>query len=344
MLILGIESSCDETAASVVEATGTVLSNEISSQIPLHARYGGVIPEIASRNHLLAIDSVVGAALSRAQVTLADLGLIAVTQGPGLLGSLMVGVQYAKALSTALRLPLCPVHHVEGHITAIQLQDGGEHPHGPLEGPYVALAVSGGHTSVYHVERPGKYQLLGYTVDDAAGEAFDKVARILGLPYPGGVEIDRLSKQGRPDAVAFPRPMSTKGNLQFSFSGLKTAARLFLEQHTDLAGEGLTLADVAASFQEAVVDVLLNKTFQAAQSVGVRDVVIAGGVAANSRLRAKMAQTAPEARLRAHLTHLRYCTDNAAMIAGTARFIPPLSPATAASLEPFASGQLPSRI
>ncbi len=373
-LILGIESSCDETAAAVVTGDGKVLSNIVSSQVPLHARYGGVIPEIASRNHLLAIDSVVESALKTAGVRLSDLDAIAATQGPGLMGSLLVGLQHGKTLAMALNIPLVPVNHVEGHITAALLTDGADHPHGPLEVPYIALAVSGGHTSIYRVDRPGTYQLMAWTVDDAAGEAFDKVARILGLPYPGGVQIDRMAKQGNPAAVAFPRPMSGKADRNFSFSGLKTAVRLYMdkaaapvrsrlapetatmdettapsppglrslgEAGSRVGSETATIEDIAASFQEAVVDTLLNKTFGCAQDAGIRDVVLSGGVAANSRLRGKATELAGELGLRVHLTHLRYCTDNASMIAGAGRFSPPLPPMDAARLDPFASGQFP---
>lgn len=338
--ILGIESSCDETAAAVVTAEGRVLSNVVSSQVPLHARYGGVIPEIASRNHLLAIGPVVDRALAEAGATPADIARIAVTRGPGLAGALMVGLQHAKTLSWLLGIDLVPVHHVEGHITAILLEDGGEHPHGPLEFPYAALAVSGGHTSIYLVRRPGTYLLLGVTLDDAAGEAFDKVARLLGLPYPGGVHIDRQARSGNPDAIAFPRPLlSGTPRPDFSFSGLKTSVRVHVEQAA-AAGRTLPLPDLAASFQEAVVDVLIRKTLDAAAAHGAADVVISGGVAANGRLREKIVAKAAAAGIRAHLTRLAYCTDNAAMIAGAGRFGTAVSRSDMMRLEPFASGQL----
>lgn len=343
MYILGIESSCDETAAAVVDADGKVLSNVVSSQIPVHARYGGVIPELASRNHLMAIDTMVQEALKQAGLPLERITRVGVTLGPGLIGSLMVGVQYAKSLAWTRGLELVPVHHVEGHITAVLIQDGADHPHGPLEFPYLALAVSGGHTSIYLVSAPGQYALLGYTLDDAAGEAFDKVARILGLPYPGGVHVDRISREGngRVDAVAFPRPLKGRDDFVFSFSGLKTAARVFLQGWNPEAPDNtLTLADVAASFQEAVVDTLLRTTFAAAQAHRARHVVIAGGVAANSRLRGKLTATAPDYGLCAHVTKFAYCTDNAAMIANLARFKTPVTGADMLQLEPFASGQL----
>jgi len=345
-LILGVESSCDETAAAVVSGDGRVLSNIVSSQVPVHARYGGVIPELASRNHLMAVRPVVDEALTEAGVALGDVDAIGVTRGPGLLGSLLVGVQFAKGLATATGIPLIPVHHVEGHITAALLVDGAEHPHGPLEFPYVALAVSGGHTSVYLVREPGNYELKAVTLDDAAGEAFDKVARLLGLPYPGGVEIDRLAKQGKPDALDFPRPLlpgrpGKAPNRNFSFSGLKTAVRVFVESQTGLEDASkVPVPDVAASFQEAVVDVLVRKTFLAAAAAGVDHVVLSGGVAANSRLRSKAVDAAGESGLKVHLTRLSMCTDNAAMIAGAARFGSPVTGRELLALEPFASGQL----
>ncbi len=338
--ILGIESSCDETAAAVVTQEGKVLSNVVSSQVPLHARYGGVIPEIASRNHLLAVGPVVDKALSDAGVTLADVGRIAVTRGPGLAGALLVGLQHAKTLAWLHGIELVPVHHVEGHITAILLQEGGEHPHGPLAFPYVALAVSGGHTSLYLVREPGSYGLLGVTLDDAAGEAFDKVARLLGLPYPGGVHIDRQARDGNADAIAFPRPMlAGSGRPDFSFSGLKTAVRVYVDQAV-AAGRTLPIPDLAASFQEAVVDVLVRKSLDAAIRHGASDVVISGGVAANRRLREKIVTGAAAAGVRAHLTRMAYCTDNAAMIAGAGRYGTPVSRSAMLRLEPFASGQL----
>ena len=337
MLLLGIETSCDETAAAVVDEQGRVHSSVVSSQIPVHARFGGVIPEIASRNHLMSIRTVVAQALEQAGIGLSEIGRLAVTRGPGLMGCLMVGLQFAKGLALARGIPLAPIHHVEGHITAVLLQDGAEHPQGPLGFPYAALAASGGHTSIYLVRAPGAYELLGVTLDDAAGEAFDKVARLLGLPYPGGLEIDRLSRQGDREAVHFPRPMP--GNsLDFSFSGLKTAARQHVEKHAVTLAE--RRADIAASFQEAVVDVLIRKTFLAAATHGVEHVAFSGGVAANSRLREAAVVRAESAGVRVHLTRLTYCTDNAAMIAGAARFGAPLTSPEAVRLEPFASGQL----
>jgi N6-L-threonylcarbamoyladenine synthase len=353
MYVLGIESSCDETAAAIVTADGDVLSNVVSSQIPLHARYGGVIPEIASRNHLMAIGPTVARALDDAGVGLDRIRRIAVTRGPGLIGSLLVGVQFAKTLSAARGIDLVPVHHVEGHITAALLSKGGEHPHGPIGFPYVALAVSGGHTSLYLVSAPGAYSLLAVTLDDAAGEAFDKVARLMGLPYPGGVEIDRLARTGRADAIPFPRPLTGKPapgatsrrHLNkapgFSFSGLKTAVRVYMEKRA--AGDpaaSAPLEDVAASFQEAVVDVLIHKTLEAAHDAGASHAVISGGVAANSRLRSKFVEASAAAGVHGHLTARALCTDNAAMIAGAGRFGTPIPRTQVLALEPFASGQL----
>jgi N6-L-threonylcarbamoyladenine synthase len=336
--LLGLETSCDETAAAVVSRDGKVLSNVVSSQIPIHARYGGVIPELASRNHLMAIGHVTATAMEQAGVGWSSIGAIAVTQGPGLIGALMVGLQFAKTLAFRFSLPLIPIHHVEGHITAILLEDGGEHPHGPLAFPFAALAVSGGHTSIYLIDRPGSYKLLGATLDDAAGEAFDKVARILGLPYPGGVEIDRLAREGNPAAVDFPRPLPAKKSLDFSFSGLKTAVK----QYVDRGGQ-CSRADLAASFQEAAVDVLIGKLLAAAKRAKTPHVVIAGGVAANGRLRAKLVAEGLKAGAAVHLTKLSYCTDNAAMIAGAGRYGKPLSGDAMLGLEPFASGQLAPR-
>ena len=342
-MILGIESSCDETAAAVVSDNGDVLSNAISSQIPIHARFGGVIPELASRNHLMAIGPVVRKALDDAGTTLPRISRIGVTRGPGLMGALMIGLQFAKGLAIRHDIELVPVHHVEGHITAVLLTGGGEHPHGDLAFPYAALAVSGGHTSIYRVDRPGSYHLLGITLDDAAGEAFDKVARVLGLPYPGGVEIDRLARTGNPAAIDFPRPLKGKHNVDFSFSGLKTAVKLHVDKLVS-AGEQVPREDIAASFQQAVVVVLLRKLFLAATRNKIRDVVSSGGVAANSRLRSELLLRAPEAGLRAHLTKPVFCTDNAAMIANAARYGRSLSRQEAQQVEPFASGQLADRI
>ncbi len=337
MNILGIESSCDETSAAVVNECGQVLSCVVASQIPVHARYGGVVPELASRNHLMAILPVIRQALSEADQGFDDIGRIAVTNGPGLMGSLLVGVQAAKTLAMTRNLPLVPVHHVEGHITAVFLE-GGDMAEEPVEFPYLALAVSGGHTSLYLAESFGEYKRVGTTLDDAAGEAFDKVAKLLSLPYPGGVAIDRVAKTGANDAYRFPRAMPGKKNFLFSFSGLKTAVRNQVQKLGELDAQ--TVADVGASFQEAVVDSLVKKTVAAADHLKVRHVVISGGVAANSRLREKFAEATGEKGLVLHTTAMKYCTDNAAMIAGVGLRREPVSFEEALALGPFASGEL----
>ena len=337
MRILGIETSCDETAAAVVDGDGSVLSNVISSQVPIHARYGGVVPELASRNHLMSMIPVIQQALDDAETTLDGIDRVAVTRGPGLIGALMVGVQAAKSIARTRNLPLVPVHHTEAHITAVLLR-GGDLAAAPPELPYIALAVSGGHSSIYHVLGVGRYRRMGTTLDDAAGEAFDKVARLLGLSYPGGVSIQNLGRHGDRTRFVLPRGMRRKGNLDFSFSGLKTATRILLESLGAL--DDVTRADLAASFQEAVVDSLVTKTLAAASRVGVKDIVVAGGVAANERLREHFTEACDAAELRLHLTAMPYCTDNAAMIAGLARFLEPVDAAQLDGLEPFASGEL----
>ncbi len=311
MKVLGIESSCDETSAAVVEDGRRVVSNVVWSQIKVHEPYGGVVPEIASRNHLRYITPVVDSALAAAGVQPADLDGIAVTIGPGLMGSLLVGVQFAKALALATGKPIVGVNHLEGHLSASFMIDGIE----PPAFPFVGLAVSGGHTSIYLVTDWGRLELLGRTLDDAAGEAFDKAAAMLGLSYPGGVVIDRISKSRPVDGVRFPRPMIKDPTLNMSFSGLKTALRRYLETlgHVPAGDE---VADIASAFQEAVVDILVHKTVAAATGNRVHDVVIAGGVAANSRLRARMVNACSAAGLRLIAVPLSLCTDNAAMIAG----------------------------
>jgi len=321
-LILGIESSCDETAAAVVTDALEVRSSVVHSQIPVHAQYGGVVPELASRNHMLAIQPVIEQALAQAGITLDDLGGVAVTSGPGLAGSLLVGLQAAKAIAWARGLPLVPIDHIAAHVHAPFLRDARGAGPGELRYPYVALAVSGGHTSLYRVDGPGDTTVLGQTLDDAAGEAFDKIAKMMGLPYPGGVYIDRLSERGRADAIPLPRPMLRRG-LDFSFSGLKTAVRLALEEMTGgdlqpgaLSPEDPRFADLAASAQAAIVEVLVVKSLRACKKVGLRQLVLAGGVASNSGLRAALGPAAAKVGVRAFVTPPRYCTDNAAMIAG----------------------------
>lgn len=311
MKVLGIESSCDETSAAVVIDGRQVVSNVVWSQIKVHEPFGGVVPELASRNHLRYITPVVDSALQKAGVRPADIDGLAVTIGPGLMGSLLVGVQFAKAMAAATGKPLVGVNHLEGHLSASFMIDGIE----PPEFPYVGLAVSGGHTSIYLVEGWGRMKLLGRTLDDAAGEAFDKAASMLGLSYPGGVVIDRISRGRNVAAIALPRPMLREATMNMSFSGLKTALKRHLETLA-IAPDSEQTADIAASFQEAVVDILVARTVGAAVSSGVRDVVIAGGVAANSRLRERMDTACRTAGKRLLAVPLSLCTDNAAMIAG----------------------------
>jgi N6-L-threonylcarbamoyladenine synthase len=304
MRVLGIESSCDETAAAVVEDGLTVRSNVIASQIELHARYGGVVPEIASRHHVEAILPIVHQALDQAGTDLAGIDAVAVTNRPGLVGSLLVGVCAAKAIAYARKLPLCGVHHIEGHIFASFLAEGA------VRVPAVALIASGGHTDLYYVRAPHDYEILGRRRDDAAGEAFDKGARALGLSGAGGPAIDRLACEGDPQRVPFPRALRDE-SLDFSFSGLKTALLRFLETDAD----EVPPADVAASYQQAIVDVLVEKALRAAERTGADTLLVGGGVAANSRLQTDM-RAAGEARgLSVSFPPLPLCTDNAAMIA-----------------------------
>lgn len=310
MRVLAVESSCDDTAAAVL-ADGVVLSSVVASQDDVHNRYGGVVPELASRAHMRNVVPVIEDALSRAQLTLAGIDAVAATYGPGLVGSLLVGLSTAKAIAFARRLPFVGVNHLEGHLLSVQVE-GAETPF-----PYVALLVSGGHTSLYHAEDWGRYRLLGGTRDDAAGEAFDKVAKTMGLGYPGGRVIDSLARKGDPKAIRFPRarlkPQRGDVRFDFSFSGLKTAVWQYVRDHP--IDSDAAAADVAASFQEAVVDVLLERTFAAAHSVQCARIVIAGGVAANSRLRARAQEAGTEFGMAISIPPLRYCTDNAAMIA-----------------------------
>ena len=328
MLIFGIETSCDETSAAVVEETGDAArpwflrSNVVASQVAIHREWGGVVPELASRQHIRDICGVVARALDEAHATWSDLGGMAVTQGPGLVGSLLVGVAFAKASAAAAGLPLVPVHHLAGHIESLVLQNG------ELPLPAVVLVVSGGHTSLYLVKRPGHYQLLGRTRDDAAGEAYDKVAKLLGLGYPGGPMIDRLAKQGNDRAVALPTTRLThsdrhapslKGDLDFSFSGLKTAVLRYVRRRD---GEDLRaglaeqeIADICASFQRVVVNALVDRLFEAARRHQATSVGIAGGVSANSRLRAELAEHGRRRGMLTFLPSLALSTDNAAMIA-----------------------------
>ena len=323
MRILGIETSCDETSAAVVEETGdavkpwAIRSNVIASQVQIHREWGGVVPELASRQHIRDICGVVERSLAEAGTTWRDLGAVAVTQGPGLVGSLLVGVSFAKAAAAAAGLPLVAVHHLAGHIESLVLQNG------ELPLPSVVLVVSGGHTSLYLVERPGAYQLLSRTRDDAAGEAYDKVAKLLGLPYPGGPVIDRLAKTGNDRAVALPTTRLThadrnapqlKGDLDFSFSGLKTAVLRHVRAHDGPLSD-VEIADIAASFQRVVVASLIEKLFDAARRHGARSVGVSGGVSANSRLRAELQERGVRREIPTFLPSLQLSTDNAAMIA-----------------------------
>ena len=306
-LILAIESSCDETAASVVKNGREVLSNVISSQIALHTQFGGVVPEIASRKHIEKINQVVTQALEDAGVTLTDVDAIGVTYGPGLVGALLVGVAEAKAIAFAAKKPLVGVHHIEGHVSANYI----ENP--DLEPPFLCAIVSGGHTHLVIVKDYGQFEILGRTRDDAAGEAFDKVARAIGLGYPGGPKIDKLAKEGNPDAIEFPRAKIGENPYDFSFSGVKSAVLNYLNG-AKMKGEEVNRADIAASFQKAVVDVLVEHTMQAAADFGMKKVAIAGGVASNGALRTAMEKACTERGYKFYRPSPIFCTDNAAMI------------------------------
>lgn len=310
--ILAIESSCDETAAAIVENGRIIHSNIISTQIALHQKYGGVVPEIASRQHTQTICQVVDSALKEANMSFYDIDAIAVTSGPGLVGALLVGVAYAKALAFSLEVPLISVHHIEGHISANFL----EHPQ--LEPPFMALVVSGGHSHIIKVNTYGSYTLLGATRDDAAGEAFDKVARVLGLGYPGGVEIDKLSSLGNCKAFAFNSSVERENNYDFSFSGIKTAV-VNLVHKFEQKDEPVPVADIAASFQESIIGTLSIKAIKAAQEYNCSVLVLAGGVAANTALRNRLFQLAKKNNIELYAPPLLLCTDNAAMI-GSAGF------------------------
>lgn len=312
--ILGIETSCDETAAAIVEAGTSVLSSVVSSQVDLHARYGGVVPEIASRAHVDLVVPVVAQAFVEAGLSDrpidgvgCEIDAVAATYGPGLVGALLVGVSAAKALALAWDVPFIAVNHLEAHLYATLLEEP------DLELPLVVLLVSGGHTLFVHMQDHGQYKVLGSTIDDAAGEAFDKVARFLGLGYPGGPAIDKLSLTGDPEAVRFPRPMSGDGTFDVSFSGLKTAVINYVRKHPEVS-----TADVAASFQEAVVDILVTKARAAARDVGAKGLCLGGGVAANSRLRERFLDACVAEDIRGFLPSRAMCTDNAAMVASAA--------------------------
>lgn len=307
VLILAIESSCDETAAAVVKNGRTVLANVIDSQIAVHTLYGGVVPEIASRKHMEKINQVIEEALRQADVTLNDITAISVTYGPGLVGALLVGVSAAKAIAFASGLPLVGVHHIEGHICANYI----DHPE--LEPPFHCLVVSGGHTHLVRVADYGCYEVLGRTRDDAAGEAFDKVARAIGLGYPGGPKIDKLSNEGNPEAIAFPRAKMEDSVYDFSFSGLKSSVLNYLNS-CEMKGEAISHADVAASFQKAVIDVLVDHSMEALKDINEKRFALAGGVASNRHLRTAMENACEERGIKLYCPAPVYCTDNAAMI------------------------------
>jgi N6-L-threonylcarbamoyladenine synthase len=309
-VILALETSCDDTCAAVVSEDGRIESNVVASQGLLHARYGGVVPEIASRHHLELVDAVTADALERAGAGLDDIDTVAVTRGPGLIGALLVGVSWAKAIAATRRLPLGPVDHLHGHVVASTLGDD------PVEPPYLCLVASGGHTFLARVDDPARYEVLGETLDDAAGEAFDKGARLLGLGYPGGPAIDRMARQGDPEAFDFPR--SAPGELDFSFSGLKTALLYAIRDLGESAAE--QSADLAASYQRAIVDALVSRTRAALEREGIERLAIGGGVAANSELRDAVGALG----VPVWVPPVELCTDNAAMIAGAARFLEPL--------------------
>ena len=307
-LTLGIETSCDETSAAILRGTRELLSCVIATQIPIHQKYGGVVPEIASRNHILSILPVVEQALDEAGTALSEIDQVAVTYGPGLVGALLVGVSAAKSLAFSLDVPLIGVNHLEGHIFANFLA------HAELTPPFMALVVSGGHTALVDVADYETFRLMGRTRDDAAGEAFDKVARVMGLPYPGGPEIDRLAREGNPAAIDFPRALAQEGNYEFSFSGLKSAVLNYINSEK-MKGHALHKADIAASFQSAVVEVLVHKAFEAIREAGRDTLVLAGGVAANKSLERRLRETAAAEGIRYLYPPARLCTDNAAMIA-----------------------------
>ena len=314
MITLGIETSCDETAVAVVEDTFHARSNLIASQVHLHERFGGVVPEVAARAHVEALNPLLDEALDAAKVGIADIDGVAVTVGPGLVGALLVGMAAAKAFSLVTGAGLIGVNHLEGHVWANFLE------HGPPQPPYVSLIVSGGHTMLVHVPEAHRHEVWGQTLDDAAGEAFDKIGRVLGLGFPGGPAIDRVAAGGDPHAIALPRAMADSGDLDFSMSGLKTAVLRYLRSE-EAAGRDVSLPDVAASFQEAIVDVQVTKTIRAAKDRGVETVLLGGGVVANTRLRDRMAGDGRAEGLSVLYPSLDLCTDNAAMIAcvGAAR-------------------------
>ena len=308
MLILGIESSCDETGIALYDSAAGLLSHALYSQVAMHAEYGGVVPELASRDHVRRVVPLLREALTSAQRSLADVDAVAYTRGPGLSGALLVGCAFAEALAVALDKPTIPVHHLEGHLLSPLLSAD------PPAFPFVALLVSGGHTQLMKVTGVGEYELLGETLDDAAGEAFDKSAKLLGLPYPGGALLSRLAEQGTPGVYELPRPMLHSGDLNFSFSGLKTAVLTLVREHDGVISDTFK-ADAARAFQEAIVEVLVRKSLKALKLTGLKQLVVAGGVGANQQLRSTLNQEAKRKRFRVYYPELEFCTDNGAMIA-----------------------------
>jgi len=306
MKILAIESSCDDTSVAILDSSN-VLSNIVSSQY-FHNKYGGIIPELASRAHLKYIDIITKEALEKAQLNIEDIKIIAVTSEPGLFGSLLVGTSFAKGLSIKLGLPVIPVNHIEGHIYSSMIENQN------LDFPFVSLVVSGGHTAIFYVKNFNYYEIIGLTKDDAAGEAFDKISKLLGLGYPGGPIIDKLAKNGNPKAFSFPRPMLNEENFNFSFSGLKTSVRYFIQKNFKDGMDNQVLSDIAASLQEAIIDVLVHKTINAAKYYNCRNISISGGVSANSRLREKFKNQSEIEKLNIFIPQMSYCLDNAAMI------------------------------
>jgi len=326
-LVLGIESSCDEMAAAVVEGGSRIRSNVVHGQADVHAPYGGVVPELASRDHVRRVSQAVAEALDSAGVDADALTGIAVTSGPGLVGSLLVGLSFGKALAFRLGIPFVGVHHLAGHLASAELADP------ELAPPYVGLVVSGGHTALYRIEPDAAPALLGQTRDDAVGEAFDKVARLLGLPYPGGPAVSKAAEAGDPAAVAFPRPLAGRAELDFSYSGLKTAVALEAERRRPL--DARDVADVAASFEAAATDVLVTRALRACAEGGIPRLAVVGGVAANRRLRAELARSGPAAGVRVSVPPLALCTDNAAMIAAAGARLLARGEAHGAGLEAF---------
>ena len=331
MLVLGVESSCDETGLALYDSAAGLLAHALHSQVAMHADYGGVVPELASRDHIRRVVPLLRSTLENAGKTLADVDAVAYTRGPGLAGALLVGCAFAEALAMVLERPTIPVHHLEGHLLSPLLSGD------PPAFPFVALLVSGGHTQLMKVTGVGEYELLGETLDDAAGEAFDKSAKLLGLPYPGGALLSRLAESGRPGVFNLPRPMLHSGDLNFSFSGLKTAVLTLVREQGGTLADGVA-ADIARAFQEAIVEVLVGKSVKALRQSGLSRLVVAGGVGANQQLRSTLDAEAKRRRFRVHYPELEFCTDNGAMIAlaGAMRLMAgtPAKPAGSFAVQP----------